>query len=147
MRSARETSGRSVVDDNVAPLVEQRSHNKKQNKIADMQFEVLQHVLKLTKAIYKAANQKQMPGVEVIANSLISMLTQTKDHVLAQEEDPSRPAAFEIPCHCDINYVQDRVHASKAGADGYAPVQRLTIAHHTYRQDGKQSCTPGWSRW
>ncbi len=43
-----------------------------------MQFEVLQHVLKLTKAIYKAANQKQMPGVEVIANSLISMLSQAK---------------------------------------------------------------------
>ena len=113
--------GTLVVDDNVAPLVEQRSHNKKQNKIA---------------------NQKQMPGVEVIANSLISMLSQTKDHVLAQEEDPPRPAAFEIPCHCDINYVQDRVHASKAGADGYAPVQRLTIAHHTYRQDGKQSMYP-----
>ena len=134
--------GTLVVNDNVAPLVEQRSHNKKQNKIADMQFEVLQHVLKLTKAIYKAANQKQMPGVEVIANSLISMLSQAKDHVLAQEEDPPRPAAFEIPCHCDINYVQDRVHASKAGADGYAPVQRLTIAHHTYRQDGKQSMYP-----
>lgn len=134
--------GTLVVDDNLAPLVEQRVHNKKQNKIADMQFEVLQHVLKLAKAISNSAKQKHMPGVDVIADSLITMLTKSKERVLTQEEDAPRPASFEVPCHCDINYVQDRVHASKAGADGYAPVQRLTIDHKTYRKDGSLSMYP-----
>lgn len=134
--------GTLIVDNNLPPLAEQRDHNKKQNKIADMQFEVLQHVLKLAKAISKSAKEKQVPGVGVIADSLISMLTKSKERVLAQGEDIPIPAFLEIPCHCDINYVQDRVHSSKTGADGYAPVQRLTISHRTYRQDGKPSMYP-----
>lgn len=134
--------GTLIVDDNLAPLVEQRASNKKQNKIADMQFEVLQHILKLAKAISNSAKQSHIPGVDVITDSLISMFTKSKERVLAQEEDAPRPASFEIPCHCDINYSQDRVHSSKTGTDGYAPVQRLTIAHHTYRQDGKLSMYP-----
>lgn len=134
--------GTLIVDNNLPPLVEQRDHNKKQNKIADMQFEVLQHILKLAKAISKSAKEKQVPGVGVIADSLISMLTKSKEHVLAQEDDTHIPAFLEIPCHCDINYVQDRVHSSKTGADGYAPVQRLTISHRTYRQDGRPSMYP-----
>lgn len=134
--------GTLIIDNNLPPFVEQRDHNKKQNKIADMQFEVLQHILKLAKAISKSAKEKQIPGVEVIADSLISMLTKSKKRVLAPEEDTQSPASLEIPCHCDINYVQDRVHSNKTGADGYAPVQRLTITHRTYRQDGKLSTYP-----
>lgn len=133
--------GTLIIDNNLAPLVEQRDSNRKQNKIADMQFEVLQHILKLAKAISNSAKQNHMPGVEVITDSLIAMFTKSKEHVLSQEDSP-RPAALEVPCHCDINYVQDRVHSSKAGADGYAPVQRLTITHNTYRQDGKLSMYP-----
>lgn len=134
--------GTLIIDNNLPPFVEQRDHNKKQNKIADMHFEVLQHILMLAKAISKSAKEKQVPGVGVIADSLISMFTKSKEHVLAQEENNPIPASLEIPCHCDINYVQDRVHSSKTGADGYAPVQRLTISHRTYRQDGKPSMYP-----
>lgn len=140
--------GTLVVDDNVAPLVEQRSHNKKQNKIADMQFEVLQHVLKLTKAIYKAANQKQMPGVEVIANSLISMLSQTKDHVLAQEEDPPRPGP-RLKFRATVTSTMFRTGFMPAKPERMGMPQssgsRLPII--PTGRTANRACIPGWSRW
>lgn len=137
--------GTIIVDDGIPPIAEQRAYNKNLKKIADMQFEVLQHVLKLSKSIAAAVKTKnQAPGIGPISEGLSGMLAKAKAHVLAPDAPEQRTPYFKVPAHCDITHVQDRVHSAKRDASGFAPVQRLTIAHSTYRQDGKLSNYP-WS--
>lgn len=133
--------GTVVIPNDLAPLVEQRAHHADMKKIANMQFGVLRHVIKLCKSLQKAAETKNVPGIGVIAGSLATMLEKEKAAVLTPTQ-LQNGGFFSYPAHCDITHVQDRVHASKQGPDGYAPVQRLTISHQTYRQDGSLSRYP-----
>ena len=133
--------GTLVLPNDMAPLVEQRIHQSDMKKIANMQFGVLRQVIKLCKSIQNAAQAKKMPGLDVIAGSLVAMLEKEKTAVL-EPTQVQNGGFFTVPSHCDITHEQDRVHASKQDADGYAPVQRLTISHQTYRQDGSLSRYP-----
>lgn len=129
--------GDMVIPADLPPFAIQRDIKK----IANMQFEVLQYVIKLSDSIASAANH-QVPGIGAIAGALSKMLSKAKDHVLAKTDNP--PPFMAIPNHCDITHIQDRIHSSKQGDDGFAPVQRLTIMHRTYRKDGSLSQYP-WS--
>lgn len=134
--------GTMVIPNDLAPIAEQRASNRALKKIADMQFEVLQHVIKLSNNIVNAAKKNNAPGIVAIAEALGIMLGKAKNRVLANGPEDSVPPYFELPRHCDLNHIQDRVHASKKDAEGFAPVQRLTISHRTYRKDGSLSQYP-----
>lgn len=133
--------GTIVIPNDLAPLVEQRGHNADMKKIANMHFGILRRIIKLCTSIQAAAQERKMPGLEVIAGTLASMLDKEKSAVLEPTQIQTG-GFFSYPAHCDINHVQDRVHATKQGPDGYAPVQRLTITHQAYRQDGSLSRYP-----
>ena len=126
--------GTIVIDDNLLIFQELRAANKKLLKTADMQFNALNNILSVLNRIEKA---EKVPGLTAIASGLGTLLGKPRDKVMAAAEEPARPACMTMATHTDFNHSQDRVHAQKKDAQGYAPVQRLNIFHTTYRKDGQ----------
>ena len=128
--------GTVVLPNDMAPLVEQRVHQSDMKKIANMQFGVLRQVIKFCKSIQNAAQAKKMPGLDVIAGSLVAMLEKEKTAVL-EPTQVQNGGFFTYPAHCDITHVQDRVHASKQGPDGYALSESLPLVHQCDKWHGE----------
>ena len=70
---------------------------------------------------------EKVPALTAVAAGLGNLLGKTRDKVMAAAEEPARPACMTMATHTDFNHSQDRVHAQKKDAQGYAPVQRLNI--------------------
>lgn len=126
--------GTTVLDDKLLIFQELRAANKKLLKTADMQFNALNNILSVLNRIEKA---EKVPALTAVAAGLGNLLGKTRDKVMAAAEEPTRPACMTMATHTDFNHSQDRVHAQKKDAQGYAPVQRLNIFHTTYRKDGQ----------
>lgn len=126
--------GTTVIDNNLLIFQELRAANKKLLKSADMQFNILNNVMNVLSRIEKA---DKVPALTAIASGMNTLLGKTKGKVMEVAEDTARPACMTMARHMDFNHSQDRVHAQKKDAQGYAPVQRLNIFHTTYRKDGQ----------
>lgn len=102
-----------------------------------MCFGVLQNAVTFFSR-FNAAEEK--PTADKSALMLEKLLGKTMDRAMATEASPAQPACLTMARHMDYSYSQDRVH-NYAGSD-FAPVQRLTITHTTYRKDGDLSNYP-----
>lgn len=131
--------GQTVVDNNLLIFQEIRAADKKLLKTADMNFNLLNNVLSVFGRIEQAEKE---PGLKAIASGLGKLLGKTKAKVMEDAGDPVRPPCMVMASHADFVHAQDRVHAQKKNAEGYAPVQRLNIFHTTYRKDGQMGNYP-----
>lgn len=118
-------------------LTEQRAFQLKLRKTADMCFGVLQNAVTFFSR-FNAAEEK--PTADKSALMLEKLLGKTMDRAMATEAPQPQPACLTMGRHMDYSYSQDRVH-NYAGSD-FAPVQRLTISHTTYRKAGDLSNYP-----
>lgn len=135
--------GTHVIDPNMAFLKEQRAVNLKLTKSAEMSYGVLNNCIKLLDRIVKTDEEgKGMPGLATLAAGAKTLLTKTRDRA-SEETAPSQLSPITIPQHMDYSYSQDRVHAFGSVKEGdLVKVQRLSIFHQTFRNDGQQSNYP-----
>lgn len=136
----RQNMGTYVVDNQFPVFAEQRATNIKLRKAADMGFSILQNVVTFLGRFTGAAEKGEMPTSDKSALMLEKLLGKTMDRAMATEPPQTQPACLTMARHMDYSYSQDRVH-NYAGSD-FAPVQRLTISHATYRRDGALSNYP-----
>jgi len=136
--------GTQVIDPALSILAEQRAVNQKLTTGADMNFGILNNVLKILDRIVSADEEgKGTPAAAAVAKGLSGLLTKTRDKVLAPA-NPVNKAPILIPRHMDFNYKQDRVHAfGKDITEGkIVPVQQMQIYHQTFRKGGQLSNYP-----
>lgn len=130
--------GVQVIDPNIPLLKKQQAVNQKLSKSADMSYGVLNNCVKFLERITKAnETQKVMPTAEALVSGAKTLLTKTRDKA-AESTAPASLDLIQVPRHMDFAYTQDRVHAFGTVKEGdLVPVQRLSISHQTFRNDGQ----------
>jgi len=123
-------------------LEQQRTANRRVEKVANMCFGTLESVLKILERVHAASEKGTTPSWLQIGEGLQKLLRKTRDQV--QTSVPSETIPLSFDRHVDFQYSQDRVHSFSGSAtpEGLFPVQRLQIWHNAFRKQGDLSKYP-----